>query len=388
MDNSELTPDPTDAVVADHCHLRIPSLPEWIEPTVDYLVRRSTLCGGLHSNRAMKVTLALVEGITNAIVHGNLAISSSLKEAGDRAYIDAITSRCADPEYAGRVVDVRSTFDGKDLRWVISDQGAGFDVDRALRQLDDPDPDPLRPSGRGLMLMRAFMDEMRYEDRGRRLVLSLRGKHGSECRFAPRLPFTTSVQVTPLDDAGQADWAASQPAMARNISAGGVSLLQSHLATQGRVLITIPTGGEPISLPAEVRHWHALSANVLEVGCRFAAGEADSTDAPPVHPGLSELVTRITESHRPLAERRGAVRVPYTECITVDLKDGAHLRGFARDLSRSGIAFFSTARVPLDAVSLTLPQGTASESLRLRAVVVRCTPLTEGYYDVAARFVG
>ncbi|MGL4552685.1 MAG: ATP-binding protein, partial [Gemmataceae bacterium] len=270
-----LTPDPADAVVADHCHLRIPSLPEWIEPTVDYLVRRGSLCGGLHPNRAVKVTIALTEAVTNAIVHGNLGISSRLKEQSDRAFADAVTARCNDPHYASRLVDLRATYDGTNLRWTITDQGAGFDVEAALRRLDDPEPDPTKPSGRGLLMIRAFLDELRYEDRGRRLILTLKGNHGSEHRQADRLPFNRGVEVTPVDDAGRADWAATQPALARNISEGGMALLQSHLASRGRVLITIPTGGEPVQVPAEVRHWHALSESVLEVGCRFATDGAE-----------------------------------------------------------------------------------------------------------------
>jgi anti-sigma regulatory factor (Ser/Thr protein kinase) len=387
MEPTSLTPDPADAVVADHCHLRIPSLPEWIEPTVDYLIRRGSLCGGLHPKRATKVTVALVEAVTNAIVHGNLGISSQLKEQGDQAFADAVTARCADPNYATRVVDLRATYDGQYMRWTVTDQGAGFDVEAALARLDDPEPDLTKPSGRGIMLIRAFMDEFRYEDRGRRLVLTLKGNHGNENRVADRLPFAQGVEVTPVDAAGRADWSQTHPALARNISEGGVALLQSHLATRGRVIITIPTGGEPIQVPAEVRHWHALSENVLEVGCRFEAGPP-TADLPPPNEALAALVGRLSEEFQPLAERRVAIRVPYTECVGIDLEDGTSARGFGRDLSRGGIAFFTATRLPVGVIHVTLPQGANEEPLRVRAAVVRCTPLTEGFYDIAARFVG
>ena len=51
----------------------------------------------------------------------------------------------------------------------IEDEGPGFDVE------DVPDPTAEenleKPSGRGIMLMRAFMDRVEYLDRGNRVVL-------------------------------------------------------------------------------------------------------------------------------------------------------------------------------------------------------------------------
>ena len=51
-----------------------------------------------------------------------------------------------------------------EAQWTIRDEGPGFDV----RALPDPtDPEYLeRPHGRGLFLMRTFMSEVAYNDRG------------------------------------------------------------------------------------------------------------------------------------------------------------------------------------------------------------------------------
>ncbi|MGL4550925.1 MAG: PilZ domain-containing protein, partial [Gemmataceae bacterium] len=120
------------------------------------------------------------------------------------------------------------------------------------------------------------------------------------------------------------------------------------------------------------------------VGCRFATDGAEE----PADPGLAALIARIGAEHEPHAERRTAVRVPYTECVGIDVEGGVTVRGFARDLSRGGIAFFCATRLAAGVIHLTLPQGADAEPLRVRAKVVRCTPLVEGFYDVAARFVG
>src|SRR5262245_44047741 len=97
---------PPTAAGTDHCHLRIPSEPEWIEPTVDYLVRRATRCGAVAPTRANRLMMALHEALTNSVIHGNLGISSALREQSDEAFALAVTARCADPAHARRVVDV------------------------------------------------------------------------------------------------------------------------------------------------------------------------------------------------------------------------------------------------------------------------------------------
>jgi anti-sigma regulatory factor (Ser/Thr protein kinase) len=384
MSSEPNTPELAEAVIADHCHLRIPSLMEWIEPSVDYLVNRASLCGALHPNRSTKVMLALIEAVTNAVVHGNLGISSALKEQSGHEFADALAARCADPAYACRMVDIRASYDGSVLRWVITDQGAGFDVEAALRRLDEP-PDLLRPSGRGLMMIRAFTDGMQFEDNGRRLTLLLR-RQPDENRASPRWPFQQEVHVAPIGEDGQADLSRGGPALTRNISAGGIALLQTHIATQGRILVTIPTpSGEPVQIPASVRHWHALGDGVLEVGCRFEAA-APAEGIPPELEGVHALVETISQSQAAQAERRASVRLPYTRPVITVLDDGSEVAGFGRDLSRGGVAFLATRHLPASDVRLVLPQP-SGEPIVVRARIVRCTHLAEEFHDVAARFL-
>src|SRR5262245_767249 len=166
-------PNPAATIQTDHCHLRIPSQPDWIGPTVEYLVHRAVSCGAVGPDRHSKLMIALHEALTNAVIHRNLGISSELKERDDDEYCRAVSERLADPAHATRVVDVQASYDGHVARWVLHDQGSGFDAPAALRKLDEQEPDLYRVSGRGLLLMRAFTDELRYEDGGRRLVLTI-----------------------------------------------------------------------------------------------------------------------------------------------------------------------------------------------------------------------
>jgi anti-sigma regulatory factor (Ser/Thr protein kinase) len=190
-------PDLSSAALVDHYHLRIPSKPEWIAPTIDYLMDRAARCGAVQPSRAMKVRLALNEALTNSIIHGNLGISSKLKEESDSAFARAVAARCSDPSYAMRPVDIHVSYDGQRIRWVMTDQGEGFDVGAVLARLDEGSMDPLRPSGRGLMMMRAFLDELHYEEQGRRAILVLHRSSGSEKRKQPRWPSTAASAWRP-----------------------------------------------------------------------------------------------------------------------------------------------------------------------------------------------
>jgi anti-sigma regulatory factor (Ser/Thr protein kinase) len=377
-----------DVLVTDYCQLRIPSLPERINLTIDWLVRRATQNGGVHPNRANRLTIALHEALTNSIIHGNLGISSDLKERGDSSFVEAVAARCADPVYAARTVDVGASYDGQATRWVISDQGEGFDVERVLHRLEHDEPDPLQPSGRGLFMIRAFVDEMRYEDRGRRLTLTI--YRSDEKRAAPRYPFAQAVRIAPIVN-GEVNWDASHEALARDISSHGIGFLQSRLAESPHVLITIPTPGEPVFVRAVVRHWQQVGDNV-EVGCRFegagvvpAVGQETPREAGAA--ALVGLVDRLSQQQNPREERRSAPRLPYTKAIQIQMADHAPLRGFGRDISQSGIAFFTTSSLPLEVVRVSLPGDETIPPIHARARVVRCTRLTDGFYDVAAQFL-
>jgi len=116
-----------------------------------------------------KVSIALEEALLNAIIHGNLEVSSELRERGDDSFEQLIEERCSSALYGHRQVTVDCRLTREFATFVITDEGPGFDV----RSVPDPtDPDYLeRPCGRGLLLMRSFMDEVRYSDRGNSVTL-------------------------------------------------------------------------------------------------------------------------------------------------------------------------------------------------------------------------
>jgi anti-sigma regulatory factor (Ser/Thr protein kinase) len=111
--------------------------------------------------------MALSEALANAIYHGNLELSSDLKEDG--TFHQEARERSQREPYCLRKVQLTACVEKKWARWVVRDEGPGFDPDAV------PDPtDPTnieRPSGRGLLLIRTFMDEVHHNDVGNEITM-------------------------------------------------------------------------------------------------------------------------------------------------------------------------------------------------------------------------
>ena len=118
---------------------------------------------------ATRAGIALEEALLNAVYHGNLEVSSELREGGDDRFHKLARERRTQEPYAARRVRVTARLTPTQATFVILDEGPGFDVTK----LPDPtDPDFLeRPSGRGILLMRTFMDDVRYNATGNRFTL-------------------------------------------------------------------------------------------------------------------------------------------------------------------------------------------------------------------------
>jgi hypothetical protein len=243
--------------------------------------------------------------------------------------------------------------------------------------------------GRGIALMRTLMDELRYEAGGRRVLLTLHRETLDEKRQHPRWPLHQRVQVAPIRPDGSVDWDAAYDAVAQNLSAGGLGLLQSRLSQAERVLIGLDVEGQTVYLPAQVRHCETLQGNMIELGCRFLLQGEGAVPTEPQAQNLAAAIESVlarVRHQQPIAdERREHQRVNYTERIEIHPSDGgAPLIGYARDISRGGISFIAPDAIPLEEQLLVLPRG--GKPLHLKVQVVRCLPIALGFYDVAARF--
>jgi serine/threonine-protein kinase RsbW len=117
----------------------MPSAIPAISPLVDRLMR---LIEGSQCVRGAEqdVELALREALDNAVVHGNQ------EDANGRVHIRC---RC---------------WPGKEISIVVTDQGKGFDFEKIAGSGITSPPDS--EHGRGIQLMKAYMDEVHFERGG------------------------------------------------------------------------------------------------------------------------------------------------------------------------------------------------------------------------------
>lgn len=113
--------------------------------------------------------VALHEALTNAILHGNLELSSALRETDEKEYYRLGVERRSQPEYADRRVYITARFTREELTFMIRDEGKGFDPNL----LPDPtDPANLgKVSGRGLLLIQTFMDRVVHNETGNEITM-------------------------------------------------------------------------------------------------------------------------------------------------------------------------------------------------------------------------
>lgn len=117
----------------------------------------------------MQVGMALQEALRNAMHHGNLEVSSELRQDSSYAYDELVATRLADPRFAGRTVSVELDISTSEIRCVVGDQGPGFDPGAVADPTDAKNI--LRASGRGLFLISTFMDEVRHNDVGNEITM-------------------------------------------------------------------------------------------------------------------------------------------------------------------------------------------------------------------------
>lgn len=120
-------------------------------------------------NECLRVGVAIEEALLNAYFHGNLEISSDLRETDYKAYNNLAKQRVRESPYKERKIEVKVAVSATQVIYTVRDEGPGFDPAR----LPDPtDPKNLdRPCGRGLLLMRTFMDNVIYNDAGNEVTL-------------------------------------------------------------------------------------------------------------------------------------------------------------------------------------------------------------------------
>ncbi len=140
-----------------------------IPPLISYFHRCICGVGLCDDTSSIRVCVALEEALNNAMFHGNLELSSTLRENDLFTYRQLVEERKQAHPFRERCLYVDARISPRGASFVIRDEGPGFDPD----SLPDPtDPANLeKPSGRGLLLMKTFMDEVRFNELGNEVTL-------------------------------------------------------------------------------------------------------------------------------------------------------------------------------------------------------------------------
>ncbi len=123
----------------------IPSEVALVNETIMQILDTAKLIGFI-KNKDLESNLRLVytEAIVNAIVHGNKSDKSKKVK-----------------------IDVTISYDKIEV--IIEDMGEGFDYEKINNPLDEDNL--LKSSGRGIYLIKAIMDEVKFEKNGSKIIL-------------------------------------------------------------------------------------------------------------------------------------------------------------------------------------------------------------------------
>lgn len=140
-----------------------------IPSVVAYLQECIEDFGLFSATEMIRIGITLEECLLNSMIHGNLEVSSELRERDDDAYDRLVETRSGELPYRARRLYIEARIHQQGVEFHVRDEGPGFDKDSI--------PDPVngdsryRVSGRGISLMRSFMDGVEYNACGNAVTL-------------------------------------------------------------------------------------------------------------------------------------------------------------------------------------------------------------------------
>ncbi len=305
--------------------LEIPSKFEWINRTVSYLEQHALDIPWGDAITGSRVALSLHEALTNAIVHGNLEVSSDLKEAKEAGrFAEALAVRSTQEEYSSRCVHVLVEHNEHRIAWTITDEGKGFDVEKVLKRAASEEPSMLA-SGRGVMLMLASLDDVQYLHNGR------------QCRMTLLNPKAEQI--------------------------GGLAAQDWH----------------------DLKQSFRPNGHSFEVGLSPGSTPQSEEQRLKMNVALAPLFSLLSKDESSNHEQRQHDRLCYTGKFYVHHDNDVPRPAYARNISEGGLGFLCDA--PFSSRNISIELNVNETPVRLRCEVVRCTQLIPNVYDVGVRFL-
>ncbi|MDC7125670.1 MAG: cyclic nucleotide-binding domain-containing protein, partial [Spirochaetales bacterium] len=127
--------------------------------------------GMISFDKKMHLQLALAELIVNGIEHGNCGVTYTEKTESMEngcSVVDLVAKKCENEEVAAKHVMFEWDTHEAQTKFVITDDGDGFDVDDINQKLKTQDE--LSLHGRGIRMARFLSKEMYYNDKGNQVT--------------------------------------------------------------------------------------------------------------------------------------------------------------------------------------------------------------------------
>ncbi len=142
---------------------------ELIAPLIAMLLAAIDVMGICDENGRTRVGVALHEALSNALYHGNLEVSSDLRQDDERLFYHLAKERRGLDPYKSRQLEVVAEIDPASAKYTIRYEGPGYEVNACAIPVEPEDL--MRVGGRGLLLIRTFMDEVHHNERGNEITL-------------------------------------------------------------------------------------------------------------------------------------------------------------------------------------------------------------------------
>lgn len=148
--------------------------PTVFDPLVDLVQQIALGMGVTGPAERFSIGSALQEALLNAYYRGNLEISrEQMQEAREKMLlgedVNLVEDRSSQSPYCDRRIHVHVKIVRDEARFLVRDEGPGFDVSKVPQA---GDPGSLEwEGGRGLVLIKACMDEVHHNPRGNEITM-------------------------------------------------------------------------------------------------------------------------------------------------------------------------------------------------------------------------
>lgn len=155
---------------------------ELIAPLTDMVQQMIQGVGLCDSIDSVRVGVAVEQAVLNAMFRGNLEISyEDMQQSRERLMqgenADIVAERGSQPPYDSRRADVAIRITKDEARFIVADEGPGFDTSTVPESGDASALD--REGGRGLVLIKTFMDDVVFNDVGNQVTMIKRAVQAS-----------------------------------------------------------------------------------------------------------------------------------------------------------------------------------------------------------------